>query len=233
MNKPTLGVAINCQNEEQHMPATIAQFYHVADEIVVIDGGSTDDSVFWAKKMGARVFHQPWVNNHAFQKNLGASKLNTDWIYIHDPDERLDPSLLEIMPLLLTPQGQQELMKLNLLAIHGAEDFYDCFGIARKNYLDGVQTDIYPDYQYRLWRNNCYYSRAPKDRVHVEILGFIKRTEIDTLNPGPKKTLESPARFNIHHYKTAEMQKIHDVTFDKVEAGELGEIYPEDTSREL
>jgi glycosyltransferase involved in cell wall biosynthesis len=225
--KPTLGIAINCQNEQSHMAATIAQFYNIADDIVVIDGGSQDNSVEWAKRMGARVFYQPWVHNHAFQKNLGMRKLNTDWVYIHDPDERLDPPLLEIIPLLITEKGQRLLMLTDV--IPESTELFDCFGVPRRNILDGEQTDIYPDYQYRLWKRTCNYSEDPKDRVHVEVVGFTKRTEIDY----KRKTREEPARFNINHYKTAVAQIQNDEIFDKINRGEMGEIDVQDISRPL
>lgn len=226
-NKPTLGIAINCQNEELHMAATIAQFYNIASDIVVIDGGSEDRSVEWAKRMGARVYYQPWVHNHAFQKNLGARKLQTDWIYIHDPDERLDPTLLEIMPFLLHEEGQRLLMSADI--IPESEELFDCFGVPRRNFLDGEQTEVYPDYQYRLWRNTCHYSEDPKDRVHVEVVGFTKRTEIDY----KRTTKESPARFNINHYKTAVAQARNNDIFDRVIRGEMGEVDVQDISRLL
>jgi glycosyltransferase involved in cell wall biosynthesis len=226
-NKPTLGIAINCQNEQTHMAASIAQFYNIADDIVVIDGGSTDNSVEWAKRMGARVFYQPWVHHHAFQKNMGANKLNTDWIYIHDPDERLDPTLLEIIPLLMTDEGQSLLMLADV--IPESDEFFDCFGAPRRNFLDGEQTEIYPDYQYRLWKNTCRYSMLPEHRVHPEITGFNKRTEIDY----KRKTKDNPARFNINHYKTAVAQVQNNEIFDKVLKNEMGDPDPVDVSRQL
>lgn len=217
--KPTLGIAINCQNEAHHLPATIAQFYPVASEIVVIDGGSTDDSVEWAKRMGATVYVQPWAHNHAFQKNLGASKLSTDWVYIHDPDERLEPQLLELLPFLITDAGQATLMHHDILP---PSEPFDCFGIPRRNYLDGRQTQIYPDYQYRLWKRTCQYSTDPKYRVHVEIEGFVKRTEVDY----KRSTFEEQPRFNILHYKTEKDQRRHLQEFEQVLEGTLGEISP-------
>lgn len=226
-NKPTLGIAINCQNEQLHMAATIAQFYNIASDIVVIDGGSQDNSVEWAKRMGARVFYQPWVHHHAFQKNLGANKLSTDWIYIHDPDERLDPTLLDIIPLLIDEEGQRLLMLAGIIPESG--ELFDCFGIPRRNFLDGEQTEVYPDYQYRLWKNTCRYSMEPQDRVHPEITGFTKRTEVDY----KRKTREEPARFNINHYKTADAQVQNNDTFDKVLRGEMGDPNPVDVSRPL
>src|SRR5262245_18885290 len=101
MGKPTLGIAMNIQNEAHHVPATLAQFFRLADDIVVVDGGSTDDTVAWCEKMGARVFHRPWKHIYADQKNFACQQLSTDWIYVHDPDERLEPTLLEILPLLM------------------------------------------------------------------------------------------------------------------------------------
>jgi len=228
MNRPSLGIAINCQNEEKHMAATIAQFYNVADDIVVIDGGSTDGSVEWAKRMGARVFYQPWEHNHAFQKNLGASKLSTDWIYIHDPDERLEPQLLDIMNMLTIPDGQYQLICEGILPPNENYPF-DCFGIARKNFIDGVLTPVYPDYQFRLWKNTCYYDRNPAKRVHVELIGYKVRTEVDYKHA----TLEDPSRFNILHFKRNDVHVKNNVDFDRVMRGELGNDAPVDQSFEL
>jgi len=216
MSKPTLGLAINCQNEEHHMPISIAQFYGLVDDIVVVDGGSMDSTIMWAEKMGARVFHRPWKHNYADQKNFAASQLDTDWIYVHDPDERLDPTLLEVLPYLLDEDKQRFLMEQTDF-ICDSEEYFDCFGIARMNFLDGVPTGFYPDYQYRLFRKHCRYSDDPQFRIHQEIENFTKRTEVDF----KRHTLDNPSRFNILHYKTSALQKEHDVLFPKIMAGEM------------
>jgi len=153
IKKPTLGLAINCQDEERHIPPSIAQFYHVADDIVVVDGGSSDKTAECAERMGARVFHRPWKHNYADQKNFACDQLDTDWIYVHDPDERLEPPLLEILPLLISEEGQDVLMATGIIC--GSDEYFDCFGIPRWNFIDGVQTDHYPEYQYRLFKMHC------------------------------------------------------------------------------
>lgn len=204
MSKLTLGLAMITQNEELHIPATIPQFYNVVDDIVVVDGGSTDGTVQWCERLGARVIHHPFENDFSAQKNRAIEALDTDWVYLHDPDERLDPPLLEILSLLIDPiQGQTALMQSGILCIPGdmeddEEYTYDCFGFARKNFIDGTQTDVYPDYQYRLFRNYCRFEKP----VHEEIVGFKRRTEIDFL----RLSLEEPARFNILHYKSSDKQ---------------------------
>lgn len=213
--KPTLGLAINCQDEAHHLPTTIAQFYHIVDDIVVIDGGSKDDSIKWAKKMGARVFERPWTHNYADQKNFACQQLDTDWIYVHDPDERLEPPLLEIIPILMTEAGQRFLSRADIIC--PSEEFFDCFGFPRRNFIEGKQTDHYPDYQYRLFQKHCTYSEDHQYRIHQDIVGFTKRTEVDY----KRDTLKDPSRFNILHYKTAELQAEHDILFPKIMRGEM------------
>lgn len=217
MAKPTLGLAMITLNEESHIPATIPQFYNVVDDIVVVDGGSTDGTVSWCERLGAKVIHHPFENDFSAQKNRAIEALDTDWVYLHDPDERLEPTLLEIMPMLIDSgegQGQQMLMHSGIVCIPGdlEEDEvaeYDCFGIARRNYIDGIQTEIYPDYQYRLFRNYCRFEKP----VHEEIVGFKRRTEIDY----KRETLEEPARLNILHYKSSDKQTSQDSLYDAIE----------------
>ena len=235
----SLGVAMLAQNEESHMPATIAQFYNIADEIVVVDGGSSDQTTVWAERMGAKVLHRPFRNDFSDQKNFAISQLKTDWVYLHDPDERLEPTLLEILPHLITDEGQKVLGALDVIA--PAQDVYDCFGFARKNFIDGVQTNIYPDYQYRLFRPYCRYS----GKVHEMITNFKLRTEVDYTRPkavtpknkaeGASSTIDTErgqvetgvnlydptqiSRFNILHFKSSKLQEKQDLLYKKIQEG--------------
>lgn len=240
-DNPTLGLALIAQNERLHIPATIAQFYHCVDEIVVVDGGSKDDTVEWCERMGARVVHRPFNHDFSAQKNFAIEQLSTDWVYLHDPDERLEPPLLDILKILTSQAGQAFLMKADV--IPGNSKPYDCFGIPRKNFIDGTQTEIYPDYQYRLFRNYCRF----EGKVHEKITGFKLRTEIDYRRPAaarpqvkeelclPTKNtdrgqeelavniynLEQVARFNILHYKSNTKQEEQDERYRQIREGEL------------
>lgn len=208
---PSIGLAMIMQNEEIHIPATISQFYNVVDDIVVVDGGSTDGSVQWAERMGARVLHRPFDHDFSAQKNFAIENLNTDWVYLHDPDERLEPTVLEIMPLLTADQGQVSLMHAGV--IPRKETAFDCFGIARRNYIDGDMTKVYPDYQYRLFRNYCRFEGA----VHEVIVGFNDRTELDYT----RNKVDKQSRFNILHYKSSERQNEQNAHYDKIRRGEV------------
>lgn len=208
MAKPRLGLAMITLNEELHIPATISQFFNVVDDIVVVDGGSTDDTVEWCERLGARVIHHPFENDFSAQKNRAIEALDTEWVYLHDPDERLEPTLIEILPFLIdVPDGQGALMQAGILPKKNSA--FDCFGIARRNFIDGIQTEVYPDYQYRLFRNYCRF----EGKVHEGIVNFEDRTEIDF----DWETLEKPARFNILHYKSSEKQAMQNKLYDLIE----------------
>ena len=215
MAKPTLGLAMITLNEENHIPATIPQFYNIVEDIVVVDGGSSDGTVGWCQRLGARVIHHPFQNDFSAQKNRAIESLDTDWIYLHDPDERLDPPLLELIPLLIDDvQGQRTLASAGILSMPGdlespEESLYDCFGISRKNFIDGIQTEIYPDYQYRLFRNYCRFQKP----VHEEIVGFNRRTEVDY----KRKSLDDPSRLNILHYKSSVKQDYQNDLYKEIE----------------
>ena len=236
MARPSIGLAMIMQNERTHIPTAIAQFYHVVDDMVIIDGGSEDDSVEWAERMGARVVKRPFDDDFSVQKNFAIENLQTDWVYLHDPDERLEPTLLEILPMLTTFEGQKFLMRADIIPPN--ENFFDCFGIPRKNFIDGVQTPIYPDYQYRFFTKCCRFEGA----VHERIVNFDNRTEIDYRRPNKarpeekKKTghesvdtergqletgvnahdPEQWSRFNILHYKSSSKQEEQDDLYRKI-----------------
>ena len=206
--KPTLGLAMLCQNEAIHIAPSIAQFFTVVDDIVVVDGGSKDNSVEWAERMGARVFHRRFDYNFAAQKNYALDQLNTDWIYLHDPDERVEPTLIEIIQYLIDPNGGQQFLEAAGI-LPGATERFDCYGMARRNFIDGFQTPIYPDYQYRLFKSNCRFERP----VHEILTGWEHRTEVDYEHC----TLEDPSRFNLLHYKSSTKQEEQDYRYAEIE----------------
>lgn len=65
-----------------------------ADEVLVVDSGSTDDTAAVAERLGARVVHQDWLG-YGPQKRFAALQAQHDWILSLDADERLTPELRE------------------------------------------------------------------------------------------------------------------------------------------
>lgn len=92
---PTLSVLILAKNEEANIADCIASV-RFADEILVIDSGSTDRTVECAKSAGARVLcHEMGETGFAGQRNFAQEAATSDWIFYLDADERVLPELAE------------------------------------------------------------------------------------------------------------------------------------------
>lgn len=78
-------------NEERNVARAIESL-RCADEIVVVDSGSTDRTVEIAEKLGARVVESGWPG-YASQKNYAAAQASNDWILSLDADESLSEAL--------------------------------------------------------------------------------------------------------------------------------------------
>jgi glycosyltransferase involved in cell wall biosynthesis len=85
-------------NEERNMARAIESL-HCADEVVVVDSGSTDRTREIAAGLGARVIEEPW-RGYAEQKNFAAASAENDWILSIDADESITEELAaEILTL--------------------------------------------------------------------------------------------------------------------------------------
>lgn len=79
-------------NEEKKIAACLASLQGVADEIIVMDSFSTDNTVAICKEFGAKVYQQPW-SGYGQQKNDAAAKATFDYILSIDADECLSTTL--------------------------------------------------------------------------------------------------------------------------------------------
>jgi glycosyltransferase involved in cell wall biosynthesis len=85
---PSLSATIITLNEAANIERAVRSL-GPADEIVVVDSGSTDGTVEIARRLGATVIENPW-EGFAAQKNLAAAKAGHDWILSLDADEELN-----------------------------------------------------------------------------------------------------------------------------------------------
>lgn len=86
-----ISATIITHNEERNLQRAMESL-RCADEILVVDSGSTDRTVEIAEKLGARVIDSPWPG-YAKQKNFAAEQANNDWILSLDADESLSEAL--------------------------------------------------------------------------------------------------------------------------------------------
>lgn len=102
---PSVSCTIVCQNEEAAIAACLDSV-RWCDEVVVVDGGSTDRTVEIAHGFSARVLHNPWPG-YRLQKQFALDASTMEWVLNLDADERVTPELAaEIRTALATvPPG--------------------------------------------------------------------------------------------------------------------------------
>lgn len=96
-----LTVCLIVRNEAERLPGCLDSVEGVADEIVVCDTGSTDDTVALARARGARVVDFPWCDDFAAARNAALAAAHGEWILVLDADERLAPRSAGRLPRLL------------------------------------------------------------------------------------------------------------------------------------
>ena len=98
-----LSVALITHDEEPNLPDCLASVAW-ADEIVIVDNGSSDRTVAIARERGARVIETPDWPGFGVQKNRALDACTGDWILVLDADERVSPALrAEIEAVLRAP----------------------------------------------------------------------------------------------------------------------------------
>jgi glycosyltransferase involved in cell wall biosynthesis len=162
---PTLSVAIITLNEEANLARTLASV-QFADEVIVVDSGSTDRTCDIAASFNARLFREPW-KGFAAQKNSAIEKCTGTWILSLDADEELTPELqLEIRTLL------------------PCEPVINAYLLRRRNLFLGRwirRGGYYPDPKLRLFRRHAANFAPPArftDRPVHETIAFDGSLEI-------------------------------------------------------
>ncbi len=141
----SLSIAMLACNEAATM-RRVLESVRWADEIVLVDSGSTDGTIEIAEEFGVKVYREPW-KGYGPQMNSSIDKCTGDWIFSLDADEELTPELgAEIRALLA---GEPKL---------------DAWWVPRRNQVFGRwmrHGGQYPDYKLRLFRRGT--ARLPED----------------------------------------------------------------------
>ncbi|WP_203258812.1 glycosyltransferase family 2 protein [Hyunsoonleella ulvae] len=127
-------------NEEHHIVDVIKNI-EFADEIIVIDGESTDKTVALLKEIPkVKLVSRPF-KNFADQRNFAISQANYEWLLFIDADERITNALKhEILKTVTSPNGITAFMFKRLLYFKN-----------KRVRFSGFQTDT----TYRLFKNGC------------------------------------------------------------------------------
>ena len=96
-----ISACVIVKNEAENLPRWLSSMRSFADEMIVVDTGSTDQSVEVARAGGARVLHFDWINDFSAAKNFALDAATGDWIVFPDADEYFtEESNPRVRPLL-------------------------------------------------------------------------------------------------------------------------------------
>lgn len=148
-----LSVVVITKNEQENIRGCL-ETVRWADEIIVVDAESSDETVSHARDYTPHIFVRPWPG-FGPQKNFGMEKVAGDWILLIDADERVPPELREEI-LRMAQESPPEVT---------------AYRIPRRNYFYGKWVrwgGAYPDYQIRLLRKGA--GRYNDVAVHENLL---------------------------------------------------------------
>jgi glycosyltransferase involved in cell wall biosynthesis len=127
-------------NEEHNLPRALTSLRGIADEIVVVDCGSTDRTEEITREHGARFFFHAW-SNYADQKNFAAAQAVHNWVFSMDADEELSRAL-----------------QTALLDWKKRPAAFPVYEVSRRTWYLGAwirHSGWYPDFQRRLYRRDA------------------------------------------------------------------------------
>ena len=102
--RPTLSLCMIVRNEEARLGTCLESVADLADEIVVVDTGSTDATVAVAEQYGVRIGTFAWCDDFSAARNVSIEMAKGDWILWLDADDVLPPEYHEKIRALLRPE---------------------------------------------------------------------------------------------------------------------------------
>lgn len=149
------------KNEEKYLRGCLESVKNVADEIVIVDTGSTDNTINIANEFNAKVFHFEWVNDFAAARNFALEKSTGEWILYLDADERL------------LPESKEEVLKLSAQSNKQA---YNCF----INNIDNINNKSTIMSYVRFFPNNP--NLRFEGSVHEQIISSLNKNNIKIID---------------------------------------------------
>lgn len=166
-----LSVVLAVFNEEKNIAKCLESVRQLADEIIVVDGESSDKTVEIAKKYGAKIISTPNLPTHFHEmKKKAIVAAKSEWILQLDADECLTPDLSsEIKSAIMSSS-----------AVNG-------YWLPRKNYFLGrflTKGGQYPDYTLRLYKNGKGILPARDVHEQAVVEGEVGHLKQDLLHYG-------------------------------------------------
>ncbi len=169
---PTISLCMIVKNEEENLSNALSSVKDYVDEIIIVDTGSTDNTVEIAKLFGAKVYYYQWNDDFASARNEALRHATCDWILSMDADDEMNGEQLRNLKEILA-QLEDEVVGVQLPIYSNTPD-----GNTMTNYL------------IRLFRNrpDIRFSRKIHEVVDFSIMKIggkiIRATDVPVIHRG-------------------------------------------------
>jgi len=188
----SIAIVIITKNEEQRIGDCLSRLKGWAQEIVIVDSYSTDQTVAICESYGCHVFMREWPGSFADQKNFGIRHAKADWVFVLDADELIDENLRdEVLAAITTSSDNRELIG---------------FQIPTRNYFINQYSRYAwaPDYHVRLFRNGRGIEYERRSVVHEKL----RYGDSQLNNVRSNGTLTRRRKHSILHYSNTNFSRI-------------------------
>jgi glycosyltransferase involved in cell wall biosynthesis len=189
---PKVSVTIITLNEADHVASAIDSAAW-ADEIVLVDSGSTDGTQDIARTKGATVLSRAW-SGWIDQKNFAAERAANDWIFSLDADERIPPPLAGEIREVLASEPPLRGYRMPRVTYHLGRWIRT--------------TDFYPDYQTRLYDRRAARWRGRYVHESVAVDGAVGQLRNELEHYSFRDLRDQVERIN--HYTTLAARQLHE-----------------------
>lgn len=160
--KKLLSLSMIVKDEEKRLPSCLQSVEDIVDEIVIVDTGSTDQTVEIATSFGANVVTFPWIDDFAAARNVGLEHCTGEWILYLDADETLADNSKETLRSLLALQED---------SVGGIV----CTIVSKHRHHNSLGTETHKGGYPRIFKNLGYPTIQFSGRVHEQITPAIFR----------------------------------------------------------
>ncbi|MCS6296460.1 MAG: glycosyltransferase family 2 protein [Nitrospira sp.] len=193
LQKLPLSIIVLTFNEEGNVGPCLETIVHWAQEVFVVDSGSTDRTLDIVSTYGAKVLTHPF-QNYSHQRNWAQNNvpLSHEWVFHIDADERVSPELVDKLRELFSERS------------HAAQD-YAGFMVRRKIIFFGkpmIHGGLYPTYHCRIFRRQSGRCEDREYDQHFLVDGRTSLIEADLL----ELTATSLFSWTARHNKWAQME---------------------------
>lgn len=165
---PTLAVAMIVKNEANFLEQCLESIKELADEIIILDSGSTDETEAIARRYTDKFYvNQEWPG-FGPQRQLAQSYVESDWILWLDADEVVTPELALSIRAVLEKSDTKSIYRLNRL--NWIFDRFVRYGSANPDFVARLYHTTYTTYNDNLVHESVI---SPQDSKHIKLDGYL------------------------------------------------------------